>query len=200
MVGGADGAVYPMKLLDILASPIWSSVTGGLGAVVTGVLAWMNKREDNKENAAKRAHELQLTTLMGQLDQAKFAATLAQVREQGAAEAFTETIKADAASHRGAKWVQSFREATRPALTWLYQVAFIVLLALSLIAWWKQWCGTYEILPLIEYMVIAIINAASFTLSWWFGQRQIDRAAISWGNKTFNGNVTPSTPKNEIKK
>lgn len=189
-----------MKFLDLIASPIWSTVTGGVGALLTGVLSLINRRMDAKENAEKRAHEIALTQLVGNLDQAKLAAGIAQLREAGAAEAFTESIRNDASSHRGARWVQSLRESTRPLLTWLYQFAFVLLTALLVVSWWKKWCNEYQVLPLIEYCVMAIVNCASLTLSWWFGQRQIEKVSLSWGNRSFGASVSSQQQPQPIKK
>jgi hypothetical protein len=183
-----------VSLLSIVASPVWASVTGGLGVLGTGVLKYFQTKQEFANRLALEQLKLDEMRMMGELDQAKFAANMALARETGAAEAFTKSIEADAAAKGESRWVRNLRGATRPGLTWLYQACFLLILAFALIAWWRAWCEAYHVIPIVEYMISALVNLATMAFTWWFGQRQMDRVAISWGNKTFNGNVTPTPP------
>ncbi len=181
--------ITTMSLLDIAASPILSAALGGVSALATGVLGFFQKREDNKFALLKMDKERELTQMMANIEDTKQAGILAAIREKGASEAFTASVESEGRIKGEATWVSNLRGSTRPGLTWLYQVAFFVFFGIALVALWKQWAEANDILPIIQYMVIAMINSATMTLSWWFGQRQMDKLTTTWGNKVSGASI-----------
>lgn len=174
---------------ELAASPVTSTIAGAVGGLVSSVLGFFQKKEDNKFQLTKMDKDRELAIVMANIEETKQAGMLAALREKGAGEAFTASVEADGRLKGGYKVIEAFRAATRPGLTWLYQAAFLLIFALSLIAWWRKWCDANQIEPFIEYMVIACINNANLCLTWWFGQRASDKMTLSWGNKTSGASV-----------
>lgn len=183
-----------MSLLELAANPIFSGLTGGLFSVATGVLNFFQKRQDNAHALALRDKDRELLALQANVDQAKLAGLMALSREQGAASAFTASIEAEAKLTPTGRWTSMLRESVRPILVYTYQIAFFIMLGAALLAWFQQWAGEAELVPLIQYMVVSVINTATMTVSWYFGQRQIDRVSVSWGNKTAGAALRPAAP------
>jgi hypothetical protein len=170
-----------MNFLDLAASPILSGVLGGIGAVATGILGFFQKREDNK---------FALAITMAYIEETKQAGILAALREKGAGEAFTTAIEAEGKVQGEHRWATTVRSMTRPGLTWLYQVMFLGIAGVALLAWFNGWAGDEDVVPLVQYIVIAVINSSTMTLSFWFGQRGMDKMTTSWGNKTTKASVS----------
>lgn len=182
-----------MSWTEFAASPVFSSITGGIGALVGGIMNFLREKRAMEHQEKKWVADREMATLMGNIDQAKLAGTLALTREQGNANAFSESIKADAALKGESRSVTNFRAFTRPGLTWLYQAATLLILALSCIAWWQKWCESFEVLPIIRHIVEAVINLATMSSTWWFGQRQLEKTVLVWGNKSVGASVQSST-------
>lgn len=179
---------------ELAASPIASTIAGGVGGIISSVLGFFQKREDNRFALQKMDKEKDLAVVMANIEETKQAGMLAALREKGAGEAFTASVEADSKIPSSFKLVDALRGATRPGLTWLYQASFLLIFCLSLIAWWRNWCDQNLIQPYIEYMVIAMINNANLCLTWWFGQRASDKIGVSWGNRVSGASVSPSKP------
>lgn len=183
-----------MSLLDIAASPILSGVLGGVGALATGILGFFQKRDDNRFALLRMDKERELAQLMANIEETRQAGILAAMREKGAGEAFTASVEADGKIRGEHRWASTLRAITRPGLTWLYQFIFLTAFALSFAAVVRGWGEQADALSLVQYFAIASVNSAMMTLSWWFGQRQMDKAALSWGNKVSGASVTTKTP------
>ena len=181
-----------MSVLDLAASPILSGVLGGIGALANGILGFFQKKEDNKFALLKMDKERDMAQLMSQIEETRQAGLLAALREMGASEAFTASVEADGKLRGEHRWATTLRSITRPGLTWLYQIIFLILSGLALAAWFKGWANEADIVPVVQYLVIAAINSATMTLSWWFGQRQMDKLTNSWGNKVSSASVGPA--------
>lgn len=179
-------------ILELAANPLFSGLTGGLMSVATGVLQFFQKKQDNAHALALKDKERDLLQLTANIDQARLAGALAHAREVGAAEAFTASINAEQSVRGEHKLISSLRASVRPVLVYTYQLAFFVTLAAALLAWFKQWAPEADLVPLVQYMVVAIINTATMTVSWYFGQRAQDRVAIAWGNKTAGASLGPA--------
>lgn len=180
-----------MNLLEIAASPLFSGLTGGLMSVATGVLSFFQKKQDNAHALAMADKERERLSLMANLDAARLAGNLALAREMGAGAAFTASIESDGRLRGEPKIITGLRASVRPMLTYGYQLAFFCTLGLALLAWFKQWAPEAELEPLVQYMVISIINTATMTVAWYFGQRQMDRVTTQWGNATAGAAVGP---------
>lgn len=181
-----------MSLLDIAASPIASAALGGIGALANGILGFFQKKEDNKFALLKMDKERDLAQLLANIEETRQAGMLAALREKGAGEAFTASVEADGKLRGEHRWATTLRAITRPGLTWLYQFIFLAFAGLALAAWFNQWTAEADIVPVVQYLAIAAINSATMTLSWWFGQRQMDKLATSWGNKVSGASVGPA--------
>jgi hypothetical protein len=181
-----------MNILELAGSPILSGLTGGLFSIGTGILNFFQKREDNKHALLRMDKERELLVVTANVEQAKAAGMLALAREQGASAAFTASIENDGRVRGEHRLVTSLRSSVRPVLVFGYQIAFFIALGFSMLAWFKQWAPTAELEPLIQYMVVSIINTSTMTVSWYFGQRQMDKVGIAWGNKTAGASVGPT--------
>jgi hypothetical protein len=163
-----------MNLTDILIGSASGGALGIIGGVASGLLNFFQKRQDNK-------FELEKLSLRSNLQQGELAGELAKAREQGAADAFTASIKADTALRGEHKWVTSFRAFTRPGLTW-----YFVLLMTGILAGYIAGVIALDTIddPILQYGVVTVFNTTVMMISWWFGQRQIEKSGISWGNKS----------------
>lgn len=153
-------------------------------SVATGVLQFFQKRQDNTHALAMADKERERLALVSNIDQARLAGVLAQTREAGAAAAFTASIESEGKLRGEHRLITTLRASVRPVLVYGYQVAFFISLAAAILAWFRQWAPEAELVPLIQYMIVSVINTATMTVSWYFGQRQIDRTTLSWGNST----------------
>ena len=179
-----------MNFLDLAASPLLSGLLGGVGALATSVLGFFQKREDNKFALARMDKEQALAVTMADIEETKQAGILAALREKGAGESFTGAIAAEGSIRGEHKWATTVRSLTRPGLTWLYQTMFLIIAAATFIAWFNGWAPDTDLAPLVQYVVIAIVNSSTMTLSFWFGQRGMDKMTTSWGNKTTGASVS----------
>ena len=179
-----------MSMLDIAANPIFSSAFGIVGSLANGVLTYFQRKQDHQFAIEEGRLKLEQMTLQGQLDAAKLAGILAAEREKGAADAFTASQQSELKLHRGARWSATLREATRPALTWFYQL-FVAVLALCILF---GWAVEQVENPILQFIIISGVNTASMTVAWWFGQRQIEKVSLTWGNRTAGASVGPAAP------
>ncbi|MFA5262345.1 MAG: hypothetical protein WC378_00870 [Opitutaceae bacterium] len=177
------------SIISWFSSPVLSGVFGGLFGLLTGVLQLVQKRDEAKLKIAEWAHDLELTKLQGNISQANLAGTIALTREKGASDAFTASVDSDAKIKGESRAFTNLRVSVRPVLTYLYQFALLCIVTFALLAWWQKWCDETRLLPILEYTVTAIVNLATMTLSWWFGQRQIEKSSITWGNSTVGASV-----------
>jgi len=185
------------SILELAANPLLSGLTGGLMSIGTGILQFFQKKQDNAHALLLKDKERELLQLTSNIDQARLAGVLAQTREAGAAAAFTASIESEGRLRGEHKTITSLRASVRPVLTYVYQAAFFITLGTAILAWFKAWVPEASIEPLVQYGVVSIVNTATLTLSWYFGQRAQDRVAVAWGNSTAGASVgpKPTTPK-----
>ena len=168
-----------MSLLDVAANPLFSSAFGIGGSLANGVLGYFNRKQEHAFAIAEGKLRLEQTTLQGNIDQAKLAGMLVAERERNAGEAFTASQVSQANAHRGSKWSATLSESTRPLLTWFYQI-FLLFVAVSIMMGWAVEAVQD---PIMQFLIISGINTATMTVSWWFGQRQLEKVAVQWGNR-----------------
>lgn len=173
-------------MLELAASPIWAAVTGGIFPLITSVVGIFKARDEHKFRIEEARLDLDKLKLQGEMDQAKLAGVLAAERERGAGNAFTASVDAEGKIKGEHKWVTSFRALTRPCLTWFYQIYMVVVAALLLLGYALDKVEN----PLLQYLIISAVNTATMTVSWWFGQRQIDKMSVEWGNKSANAKLS----------
>jgi hypothetical protein len=174
-----------MSMLDLAANPIFSSAFGIVGSLANGVLSYFQRKQDHAFAIEEGKLKLEQMTLQGNIDQAKLAGILASDRERNAGEAFTASQVSQATAHRGARWSATLSESTRPLLTWFYQVFLLVIAACIMAGWAVESVEN----PILQFIIISGVNTASMTVSWWFGQRQLDKVAVQWGNRQVNARV-----------
>lgn len=159
-----------MNWTDILGNVASGGLLGLLGTGVNFALGYFQRKQEH----AQRIESLRLE---GELNAAKTAGDVAVAREQGAAGAFVASQQAEANIGRSYKWVEAVRALTRPGLTLL-----LVLLATIL-----RYSADEATRAYIDQNIIVTAVAA---VTWWFGQRQLDRQTTSWGNKTAGASVS----------
>lgn len=177
-----------MSLLDLAANPLFSSAFGIVGSLANGVLGYFQRKQEHAFALEENKQKMEMMALQGNLDAAKLAGVLAANREQNAGEAFTESQRAQSRAYRGGKFSAFLGETTRPLLTWFYQVAMLVIAAFIM----KGWAVEQIQDPVLQYIIISVVNTATMTVSWWFGQRQLEKVAIQWGNRTAGASVGPA--------
>ena len=159
-----------MNWTDILGNVASGGLLGLLGTGVNFALGYFQRKQEH----AQRIESLRLE---GELNAAKTAGDVAVAREQGAAGAFVASQQAEANIGRSYKWVEAVRALTRPGLTLL-----LVILATIL-----RYSADTATRAYIDQNIIVTAVAA---VTWWFGQRQLDRSTTSWGNKTAGASVS----------
>lgn len=169
----------------------WGQVLGLVGGLVTGVLGYFQQKRQNAHDLAMKQEDMKLLIAKGNVDQAVIAAELAKQREEGAAEAFTASINADGKLPSGWRWVSGFRAATRPGLTWWFVIAFYCLASCIVLNVGLQYLQH----PLGVFVFTTTSNTMDLCVTWWFGQRQMDRMTTEWGNKMVGAKVAGSVAK-----
>jgi hypothetical protein len=159
-----------MNWTDILGNVASGGLLGLLGTGVNFALGYFQRKQEH----AQRIESLRLE---GELNAAKTAGDVAVAREQGAAGAFVASQQAEANIGRSYKWVEAVRALTRPGLT-------LLLVILATILRYSADAATKA------YIDQNIIVTAVAAVTWWFGQRQLDRSTTSWGNKTAGASVS----------
>ncbi len=166
-----------MNWTDILGNVASGGVLGLLGTAVNFGLGYFQRKQEH-------AQRIETLRLEGELNAAKTAGDVALAREKGAADAFTASLKSEAALPRSYAWVAAVRELTRPGLTFL-------LVALSFIFFFYKG----ELNDTQAYIAQNIVVTAVAAVTWWFGQRQLDRSTTAWGNKTAGASVSSGPTK-----
>ena len=159
-----------MNWTDILGNVASGGLLGLLGTGVNFALGYFQRKQEH----AQRIESLRIE---GELNAAKTAGDVAVAREQGAAGAFVASQQAEANIGRSYKWVEAVRALTRPGLTIL-----LVILAAVL-----RYSADEATRSYIDQNIVVTAVAA---VTWWFGQRQLDRSTTSWGNKTAGASVS----------
>lgn len=160
-----------MNLGDIIGNVASGGLLGLLGNACSFGMQYLKDRQ---------THGFRMAELEAQAkaDAARTAGEIAVASEKGAADAFTASIAAEAAIRGESRWVTNGRACVRPVLT-------LVLLLLTAL----QWFTTTDA-DLRAYIATNVVVVAVAAVTWWFGQRQLDRATIQWGAGTINGSVS----------
>lgn len=168
----------------------WGQIVGLAGGLFTGVLGYFQRKDDRKHELLMRQEDMKLLLAQANADQAKIAAELAKSRQEGGDKAFTASIEADGKLPSGWKWVSGLRAMTRPALTWFFVIMFY--LGASCVI---KGVGSYYLQqPLGIFIFTSTANLMDLCVTWWFGQRQMDKVTVEWGNKMVNAKVSGAAP------
>lgn len=186
--------IASFDLLSFAANPIFSSALGIFGPVIMGVVTYFQTKQAHAFEMEKSRLEMDRMKLQGDLDQAKLAGILMNERERQAGQGFTASQVAESSltSRNTSKWVSNLRESSRPLLTWFYQIVLVIITTLILTDVINKQLDN----PIVQYVVVMAVNTASMTVSWWFGQRQMEK--LDWGNRlgraTVSGSGNASVP------
>lgn len=162
-----------MNWTDILGNVASGGLLGLLGTGVNFALSYFQRRQEH-------AQRVEMLRLEADVHAAKTAGDVAVAREAGASGAFVASQQAEAQIGRSYRWVEAVRALTRPGLTFLL-VTLATLLRYSADAATRA------------YIDQNIIVTAVAAVTWWFGQRQLDRSITTWGNKTAGASVGTKT-------
>ena len=173
----------------MLSGSILSILIGGVGGICSSILGYFDKQRADKHELALAAARRTELAMMANIDQAKLAGALAQLREQGANAAWVKSYDADMASPGDSRLVKDFKAVIRPGLTTAYFAMTFLLLIGSILAWRFQWATESVTTPIIIAVIDSILSLNNLTTSWYFGQRSVDRAITYWGNRTAGGGV-----------
>lgn len=158
----------------------WTNILGNvasgglLGMLGNAVSFGLNYLKDKQAHGFK----IEEMKLQAQVDAARTAGEVAVAREKGAADAFTASQVAESSLRGEAQWVTNGRACVRPLLT-------LLLILLTAV----QWFATDDA-ELRSYISTNIVVVAVAAVTWWFGQRQLDRSSVSWGNSTAGARVS----------
>jgi len=167
-----------MDWTNILGNVASGGVLGLLGNAVTFGLSYFKNKQEHQQAMDKAESDRKTLQLQGELAAAQTAGDMALARERGSADAFTASQGAEAALTGDTyKWVNAVRALNRPALTWLC----IFLTALV-------YFHTTEP-DVLSYIATNVVVMTVAVVTWWFGQRQLDRSSVSFGNRTASGSV-----------
>ena|SRR3990167_3068956 len=159
-----------------LGSLLSGSVLGIFGAVGTGVLDFFKEKQRNK-------HELEMLSAQRDLIEAqgKNAVTLENAKNFGASHESDKATYANQEAMTG--WtglvfnflmaiVDFLRGFTRPGLTWYFTILSTLLAIYAL-----ETVGVdAELLKRVaEYAVAAALELTGVCVTWWFGQRSIEK-------------------------
>ncbi len=168
-----------MDILSILGDTATGGLLGMLGNVIDSGISYFKSRQEHKQKLEWAIQERETLRLQVDLAAAQTAGNIVEFREKGAADAFTESIKAEAAlsTQKMSRWVTDIRGITRPALT------VLCLFISSLMYFFPP---TSEAQNFISTNMIVM----TFTIiSWWFGQRSMEKLSVTWGNKSAGASV-----------
>jgi len=159
-----------MDWTSILGNVASGGVLGLLGSAFGEVAGFFRRKQEHNQF-------IERTRLEGELNAAKTSGEMAVARERGAADAFTESQRAESALRGEHRWVTSFRAFTRPGLTW---VALLI----------TFYFGIFP--PVSEpgiTLAMTVGTYAGMMIAWWFGQRAIDKTTVRFGNSTAGASV-----------
>lgn len=165
-----------MNWTDILGNVASGGLLGLLGTGVNFALGYFKNKQEHSQRLEWARDNRETLALEGQLVAARTAGDLAVAREKGAAEAFVGSQEAEARIGRSYKWVEAVRALTRPGLTLI-----LVILAAVL-----RYSADEATRAYIDQNIVVTAVAA---VTWWFGQRQLDRSATTWGNRAAGASV-----------
>lgn len=170
-------------LTDIFSTVATGGITGVIGSVFTGIMAY-------KEKGAQRAHEKQMRDLDIQERKAEAEISLKQVEAEtegqiamGELQAFNTSLSSDQARYAtGANehWafviVDVIRGLMRPALTVglsyaLCQVIFDVIEALG---GWEVVVAAQG-MSIVNDLIQSLIYVTTTAIVWWFGSRAVQK-------------------------
>jgi len=168
-----------MDILSILGDTATGGLLGMLGNIVDSSISYFKTRQEHKQKLEWAIQERETLKLQGELTATQTAGEIATAREKGAAEAFTESVKAEIAlsNQKMSRWVNDLRGITRPSLT-------VLCLFISSLM--------YFFPPTSEAQVFIANNMVVMTftvISWWFGQRSLEKVSVIWGNKSAGATV-----------
>lgn len=168
-----------MNWAEILGNVAGGGLLGLLGTTVSFALGFWQRKQEHAQRLEWAKEERLLTQARAQADAARTAGEVAVARESGAATAFTASQQAEMSIGVTYPWVNAVRALVRPALT----------LLLILITTCLYFFSTEEVRSYISQNIVVTTVAA---VTWWFGQRQLDRSSLNWGNATASAAVSSS--------
>lgn len=166
-----------MNWTDILGNVASGGVLGLLGTGLNFALGYFQRKQEHAQRMAWAVEQRETLRLQGELTAAQTAGEVAVARERGAADAFTASQQADSKVGSSYRWVDAVRGLTRPALT-------LILLALTCIFYFNTDEAT------MSYIAQNVVVTSVAAVTWWFGQRQLDRSTTSWGAGSVRAQVS----------
>lgn len=169
-----------MDWLSILGNVSSGGLFGLLGTGFSFAMGYFQKKQEHRQRLEWAIEERETLKIKGQLAAAQTAGEIVVAREKGAADAFVESQKAERSIARSYPWVDAIRGVTRPFLTF-----FLILVAVVM---------RYSADPATRaYIDQNIVVTAVASVTWWFGQRQLDKSTVAFGNSTSNAQAGQKT-------
>ena len=152
-------------MFELFGAVLSGGATGIIGSLVGRVFGWLEKREEAKENAAQRAHELDLQKLNIQARAAETENELAILDAESRRDQLLASFQHDR-SDNTSTWVNNVKAMVRPTLTF----ALIVLTAILYFSL-NDNAEPVEVVKIKAYIVNTIVYTTSAAVLWWFGDR-----------------------------
>ena len=149
---------------ELLATVLSGGATGIIGSVFGGVFKWLDRREEAKEAAAQRAHELALQDLQIKAHSAETEQELLIIQS----ESDQQRVLASYELGRGvptALWASNVKSMVRPTLT------FVLILLTACIYFTLEVDAVVDGFALKAYIINTIVYTTSAAVLWWFGDR-----------------------------
>ena len=172
-----------MDLSTLLTNELTGGLLGFAGNIVTFGLSYFKNKQDHKFKMEEEKLAMDKLSLQGQLDAAKTSGEIALTQEKSVGEAFLESQKSETSLSSVATyiWAGTVRVLVRPIVTFY-------LVAVSTLLYFFPPATTAQ-----EDIASGLLIMTNAVVFWWFGQRQIEKHAIVFGNNVAKGKVTSNT-------
>ena len=149
---------------ELLATVLSGGATGIIGSVFGGIFKWLDRREEAKESAAKRTHELALQDLQIKAHSAETEQELLIIQS----ESDQKRVLASYDLGKGVStslWAGNVKSMVRPTLT------FTLILLTACIYFTLEVDAVVDGFALKAYIINTIVYTTSAAVLWWFGDR-----------------------------
>ena len=153
-------------MFELIATVISGGATGILGSIVGGVFKWLDRREERREAADRRVHEIKLQEMQIQVRAAETESELAIIQAESSRDQLMASYAHDSAVGPAKPWVAAVLRLVRPTLTF-------VLIGLTAAIYFTLEGGEAVVqgVELKAYIINTIVYTTSAAVLWWFGDR-----------------------------
>ena len=152
-------------MFELIATVVSGGATGIVGSIVGGVFKWLDRREERREAADRRVHEIKLQEMQIQVRAAETESELAIIQAESSRDQLMASYAHDSAAGPARPWVAAVLRLVRPTLT------FVLIGLTAAIYFTLDTDGVVDGLALKAYIINIIVYTTSAAVLWWFGDR-----------------------------